>query len=139
MWSQDGTVLSQYLQTLFPQPGQTNLLDAVHSMVKHITDKAQQDNLPTVRKVIVLITDGEDRKSKIKEKELLAELHQQQIKVYAIGLVQELDQGYMINPKNKATRFLKKVSKETAGKAIFPKSNSGDVQALLNELFAPAQ
>lgn len=138
VWNQDPVVLSKYLDSLFIEGGQTNLLDAIHSMVKHINAKAEQDKTPQVRKVLVLITDGEDRKSTIKEKELLGELQQHQIKVFAIGLVQELDQGgYMRNARDKATKLLKKITKETGGRALFPKSNSGDVDALLLELFAP--
>nr|ART39451.1 J321 [uncultured bacterium] len=109
-------------------------------MVNHLNAKAEQDKTPNVRKLIVLITDGEDRKSKIKEKELLAELQQHQIKVFAIGLVQELDnEAGLMRPsaKRRAVKFLSNITKETGGRALFPKSNSGAVDALLFELFAP--
>ena len=109
-------------------------------MVNHINAKAEQDKTPNVRKVLVLITDGEDRKSTIKEKELLAELQQHQIKVFAIGLVQKLDQdAYMRSARDKATKLLNKITKETGGRALFPKSHSDDVSALLLELFAPPE
>ena len=137
VWNQDATVLSRYLDSLFIEGGQTNLLDAIHSMVKHINAKAEQDKTPNVRKVLVLITDGEDRKSKIKEKELLAELQQHQIKVFAIGLVQELDQSaYMRSARDKAIKFLKKITKETGGRALLPKTNSADARNVVSELFA---
>jgi Mg-chelatase subunit ChlD len=138
IWNQDAAVLSRYIDSLMIEGGQTNLLDAIHSMVNHLNAKAEQDKTPNVRKLIVLITDGEDRKSKIKEKELLAELQQHQIKVFAVGLVQELDQSaFMRSARDKATKFLNKITKETGGRALFPKSNSGAVDALLFELFAP--
>lgn len=137
VWNQDPVVLSRYLDSLFIEGGQTNLLDAIHSMVNHINAKAEQDKTPQVRKVLVLITDGEDRKSKIKEKELLAELQQHQIKVFAIGLVQELDQdAYMRSARDKATKLLNKLTKVTGGRALFPKSNSGDPSTLVSNLFA---
>ena len=137
IWNQDRVVLSRYLDSLFIEGGQTNLLDAVHSMVKHINTKAGQDNTPNARKVLVLITDGEDRKSKIKEKELLAELQQHQIKVFAIGLVGELDQqAFMRSARDKAIKLLNKITKETGGRALFPKANSGDAGTLVSELFA---
>ena len=136
-WNQDREVLSRYLDSLFIEGGQTNLLDAVHSMVKHINAKAEQDKTPNARKVLVLITDGEDRKSKIKEKELLAELQQHQIKVFAIGLVGELDQqAFTRSARDKATKLLNKITKETGGRALFPKTNSGDAGTLVSELFA---
>jgi Ca-activated chloride channel family protein len=139
IWNQDHEVLSRYLESLFIEGGQTNLLDAVHSMVNHINAKAEQDKTPNARKVLVLITDGEDRKSKIKEKELLAELQQHQIKVFAIGLVRELKDEMTLgrgNPRSKAVKLLTRIAKETGGRALFPKTNSGDASALVSELFA---
>ena len=50
------------------------------------------------RKVLVLITDGEDRLSRIKSKQLLAELKQANIQVYAVGLV-ALDKASWIHRK----------------------------------------
>lgn len=139
IWNQDREVLSRYLDSLFIEGGQTNLLDAVHSMVNHINAKAEQDKTPNARKVLVLITDGEDRKSKIKEKELLAELQQHQIKVFAIGLVRELEDEMRLgsgNPRSKAVKLLTKIAKETGGRALFPKTNNDDVGVLIRELFA---
>ncbi len=139
IWNQDREVLSRYLDSLFIEGGQTNLLDAVHSMVNHLNARAEQDKTPNARKVLVLITDGEDRKSKIKEKELLAELQKHQIKVFAIGLVRELEDEMRLvggNPRSKAVKFLTKITKETGGRALFPKTNSSDASALVNELFA---
>ena len=120
LWNRDPVVLSRYLESLYIEGGQTNLLDAIHSMVKHTIAKSEQDKTPHARKVLVLITDGEDRKSKIKEKELLAELQQHQITVFAIGLVRELEDEMRVgggNPRGKAVRLLTKITKETGGRA----------------------
>jgi len=139
VWNQDASVLSRYLDSLFIEGGQTNLLDGIHSMVNHINAKAEQDKTHNARKVLVLITDGEDRKSKIKEKELIVELQQHQVKVFAIGLVQELDNemGYLRGrPRDKAVKLLTKITKETGGRALFPKSNKDDAAVLIRELFA---
>lgn len=140
IWNQDRTVLTQYLNHLTIEPGQTSLFDAIHSMVKHINAKADSEAKPDVRRILVLITDGEDRKSKIKEKELITELQQNRIRVYAVGLVQELENesGFIGgNSKSKAVKFLSKIAKETGGRALFPKNNSAAAGTLLLELFAP--
>ncbi len=139
VWNQDPVVLSRYLDSLVIEGGQTNLLDAIHSMVNHTNAKAEHDQTRHARKVLVLITDGEDRKSKIKEKELLAELQQHQIKVFAIGIVRELDDEMTMtrgNPRSKAIKLLTKMTKETGGRALFPKTNKDDVGVLIHELFA---
>jgi uncharacterized protein YegL len=139
IWNQDAAVLSRYVDSLMIEGGQTNLLDAIHSMVTQLNAEAEQDKTPHARKVLVLITDGEDRKSKIKEKELLAELQQHQIKVFAIGLVRELDDEMRLtrgNPRSNAIKLLTKITKETAGRALFPKTNKDDAGVLIRELFA---
>lgn len=139
IWNQDAGVISNYVNSLFVEPGQTSLYDAIHSMVIYVNAKADQEKNPGMRKVLILITDGEDRKSKIKEKELIAELQQHQFQVYAVGLVRALDSEIGLirgNSRERATKFLKKVTKETGGRALFPESNSGDVHTLLRELFA---
>jgi Ca-activated chloride channel family protein len=86
-----------------------------------------------------VITDGEDRVSKMKEKQLIEKLRETGIKFYAIGLVTELDaESGLLNksPKTKAAEFLKRAAKETGGRAVFPRSSKADVSSLLNELFA---
>lgn len=139
IWNQDAGILSRYVNSLSVEPGATSLYDAIHSMATYANARGEQEKNLGMRKVLILITDGEDRESKIKEKQLIAELKQNQIKVYAVGLVQELDEGSGLIRKSSRERsisFLKKVTRETGGRALFPKSNSGDVHTLLRELFA---
>lgn len=71
--------------------GRTTLWDAISSMAKATDEKARAEKLS--EKVLVLITDGEDRDSKITEKQLIEELKGIGVKVYIIGLTQQLDEG----------------------------------------------
>ena len=137
-WSQDKNALEKYIDGLESVGGQTTLFDAIRSTAKTTDAKANADNL--TEKTIILITDGEDRTSEVKEKQLITELKESGIKVYAIGLVQELEtEGALIqkSARSKATNFLKKVTKETGGNAIFPKLRENTkAEDLLTELFA---
>jgi phosphopentomutase len=137
-WSQDKNALEKYIYGLQSVGGQTTLLDAIRSIGKTIGAKANAEKLS--EKIIVLITDGEDRTSEVKEKQLIKELKESGVKVYAIGLVQELDaeRGFtQESSRRKATNFLKKVTKETGGNAIFPKlEETTKAEDLLTELFA---
>lgn len=138
-WSQDKSWLDKYLDGLMLEGGQTTLFDAIHSIAKQMNAKANTEKDSYSRKVIVLITDGEDRKSGFKAKQLIPELKENNIQVYAIGLVQELDRdgGFIRKSTRKAAvEFLTSVTKETGGRSIFPKSNKDDVNGLLRELFA---
>ena len=139
-WSQDKNALEKYIAGLKVVPGQTVLFDAIRSIAKVTDAKGNSEKLS--EKIIILITDGEDRASEVTEKQLLKELKESGVKVYAIGLVTELESEQSIfgdSSKGKATKFLKKVAKETGGNAIFPKlKKDTKVEDLLTELFAEA-
>jgi len=137
-WSQDKNALEKYIAGLKVVPGQTVLFDAIRSIAKATDAKANSEKLS--EKIIILITDGEDRASEVTEKQLLKELKESGVKVYAIGLVTELYSEQSLfgdSSKGKATKFLKKVTKETGGNAIFPKlKKDTKVEDLLTELFS---
>ena len=128
--SQDENALDRTIDNLYVEGGQTTLLDAVDAMAEGL------DKTPAaVVKVIIMITDGEDRVSEKNQKEVVAKLKENKISVYAIGLVQQLEG----NKRVKASDFLKSLTKETGGRVIFPKSDNLDVQNLLTELALPIQ
>ena len=67
------------------------------------------------------------------------ELKKTGVKVFAIGLVSELDSSNgFINKskKGKAVDLLKKITNETGGRAIFPGSRKLDLEKLMKDLFA---
>jgi len=67
---------------------------------------------------------------------VIKELKATGVKVYAIGLIRQLDADTLIriSPRERAETFLTKITKETGGRAVFPKSKKIDVDGLLNEL-----
>jgi uncharacterized protein YegL len=137
-WSQDKNTLEKYITGLKVVPGQTLLFDAIRSIAKVTDAKANSEKLS--EKIIILITDGEDRASEVTEKQLLKEIKESGVKVYAIGLVTELYSEQSLfgdSSKGKATKFLKKIAKETGGNVIFPKlKKETKVEDLLTELLA---
>ena len=139
-WSEDISVLENYIDSIRVQPGQTTLLDAIYSVADSLNSKANVDSNAFSEKVIILITDGEDRVSKVKEKQLVKQLRDSGVTVYAVGLVEELDReeaGFIRkSTRPEAEEFLKRLTKETGGRVKFPKSNEQNVAGLLNELFA---
>src|ERR1700674_3657750 len=125
--TQDEKLLNRTIESLYVQGGQTTLLDAI----EFIGDSLDQESLDT-NKVIILITDGEDRISKINQKQLIQKLHEHKTSVFAIGLVQQLDKS-----RSKAVDLLKVITKETGGRVVFPKSDRENLQSLLAELAIP--
>jgi hypothetical protein len=139
-WTQDKESLESDLDGLYIVPGQTALRDGVNSVAQELNSKVNEDKDAFSGKVIFLITDGEDRSSRISEKELIATLKGSGIKVFAVGLVKELDgEGGLLSKasRGKAVSFLEKITKETGGRAVIAKSKRDDPQVLLKALFAP--
>jgi von Willebrand factor type A domain len=138
-WSEDKNLLDNYIDSLSVVPGQTSLMDAINLMAYQLNAKVNHEKDAFADKVIFLITDGEERISKITEKELISSLKESGIKVYAVGLINELDaEGGLVrkSQRAKAEAFLKRVTKETGGRVVFPKSKRIEIGKVLNELFA---
>ena len=127
--------LEGYLDGLFVIGGQTTLRDAIDFMAQQMNDNAQQ---LAGEKIIILVTDGEDRVSKINEDDLLKSLKTSGIKVYAVGLTTELDdpsRGLNESKRSKAEHFLKKLTKETDGRVVFA-SSKNDIDDVVDHLLA---
>jgi hypothetical protein len=127
--SQDPAVLESCINNLYVEGGQTTLLDAI----EFVGDSLDRQS-PDMNKVIILITDGEERISKINQKQLIQKLNEHKTAVFAIGLVQQLDKT-----RSKAVDLLKVITKETGGRVVFPKFDRQDLQSLLAELAIPTQ
>src|SRR3989442_13049602 len=122
-WSQDPAVIEGDIDDLYVLGGQTPLLDAIDSIAKELNAKIISEKDAFANAAIILITDGEDRVSHIKEEDLIKELKKTGVKVFAIGLVSELDSSSgFINKskKGKAVDLLKKITNETGGQPVFP-------------------
>jgi hypothetical protein len=127
--SQDETQLNQTIDGLYVQGGQTTLLDAIQFISDHLQERA-----PDSDKVIVVVSDGEDRVSKTKSKDLIQQLKERKIRVFTVGLVRELETG----KRSKATKLLTTLSSETGGRAVFPEGIV-NVQEALKELALPTE
>jgi len=135
-WTQDKDLLDKQIDSLAVTAGRTTLLDSIHSIAEKTVLKAASDK----DKIMILITDGEDRRSTIPAKELIRQLRENGFKVYAVGLVQDLDNKDGLirrSSKERAIELLTTITKETGGRVVFPKSSKDNVDSLLSELLAP--
>jgi len=124
--SQNEDLLLKAIDQIYIEGGQTTLLDAIEFMRATLNKQSPDGN-----KVIILITDGEDRTSKTTRTQLVEDLSKYKITVFAIGLVQDLENG-----KSKATNLLRTLAEDTGGRAVFPKK-SADISTILNGLAIP--
>lgn len=118
--AQSGRVNS-VLSELYVEGGQSAVIDAVYLAAKYVA--AHSSGADKRRRALVLVTDGEDRKSSTKLEELLNYLRASDVQVFAIGLVRELDnQSGFTHPgsRDRATKLLDKLTAETGGRVFYP-------------------
>lgn len=118
--------LMDAMDKLYTEGGQTAVLDAVYLAAEHVGKHKKGDALNDKRRrALILVTDGEDRSSYYKQAQLFEFLRENDVQIYIIGFVNELDaQGGLIrkSSKDKAVNLLNKLATETGGRAFYPTS-----------------
>jgi Ca-activated chloride channel family protein len=114
------------MDKMYTEGGQTAVLDAVYLGAEHAGKHKKGDPLSDKRRrALILVTDGEDRNSFYKQEQLFEFLRENDVQIYVIGFVNELDpEGGIIrkSPKEKAVNLLNKLATETGGRAFYPAS-----------------
>lgn len=106
---------------MYIEGGMAALLDAVYFSAKYLAENARDE--ANRKRILVVITDGEDRKSNVKIEELLKYLTENQIKVYAVALADE----------KVSQKVLDRLTRETGGKKYLPKTRA-ELPAIVKEL-----
>jgi Ca-activated chloride channel family protein len=106
---------------MYIEGGKTAILDAVYFSAKHLSANANTES--NRRRALVLITDGDDRQSKVKLEEVLKFLKDEKIQVFSIGLSDE----------KVFTKLLDKLAKDTNGR-FFSLKNRTEFQTVIKEL-----
>ncbi len=91
--------------------GGTAMRDAIELSAEHLKAKAKLD-----KKVLVVVTDGNDNTSEITLERLVQKLQQHEILVYTIGLLNEEER----REANRARRALGAIATATGGMAFYP-------------------
>jgi Ca-activated chloride channel family protein len=112
--------LSSGLDSLYVEGGQTAVIDAVYVAIEHLV-KSRQSGDGNRRRALVLMTDGEDRGSQYRRAQLAELLHKEDIQIFVVGLVHQVER---VNARDKAIELLNFLAQETGGRAFFPKSTS---------------
>ncbi|HLH29708.1 MAG TPA: VWA domain-containing protein [Terriglobia bacterium] len=108
--------LGRALSGIVPN-GYTALYDAVYLAAKHLRQESAHE-----KKVLLIISDGEDNDSKYKLKEVLEAIRESKIIVYSIGLLSSDNGGdsYDMFADN-GKKALRQLAEVTGGSAFFPK------------------
>ncbi len=124
----DRQSLTDALEDMYVEGGQTAIVDAVYLAAEHASERRKNDPVEDKRRrALILVTDGEDRSSFYKTEQLFEALKEEDVQIFVIGFVNELekDRGFIAKSKrDKAVSLLDKMAKETGGRAFYPNSLS---------------
>lgn len=129
-------LLMDGLDSLYIEGGQTAIVDAVYLTAEHVAEYKKGNDSDRRRRAMILITDGEDRSSFYSQDKLFARLREEDVQIYVIGFVRELDkEGGLIrkSPRDKAMGLLNKLATETGGRAFYPESLT-ELPQIANEI-----
>lgn len=127
-FTSDQQSLTDALDDMFVEGGQTAVVDAVYLAAEHASEHRKNDPVEDKRRrALILVTDGEDRNSFYKTEQLFEALKEEDVQIFVIGFVNELekDRGFIQKSKrDKAVSLLDKMAKETGGRTFYPNSLS---------------
>lgn len=115
------------VDNLYLEGGQTAVVDGVYLAAEHVAEYRKGDDSDRRRRALIVITDGEDRHSYYTEPQLFQRLREEDVQIYIIGFVNELDKdsGFIKkSPKDKAVNLINKMASDSGGRAFFPQSLS---------------
>jgi len=124
------------LDTLYIEGGQTAVIDGVYLAAEHVAEYKKSGDDDRRRRALIVITDGEDRSSYYPEAQLFQRLREQDVQIFVIGFVSELDVEKVLirkSPREKAVSLLNRLASETGGRAFFPQSIS-ELPEIANEI-----
>jgi len=104
--------------------GGTAMRDAIRLSIDHMKEKAKKD-----KKVILVVTDGNDNASMISLESLVKNAQQAEVIVYAIGLLSEEER----REAKRAKRALDALTEATGGQAYYPKEMA-DVDRIAHQV-----
>lgn len=120
-------LLDNALDNLLVEGGQTAVVDAVYQTAKRIENHQKSETKETEKiRALVIVSDGDDRSSNLKEQELFDFLRTSQVQIYAVGFTSDLssapDANGGISRQQKAKNLMTRLAEETGGKVFFPAS-----------------
>ncbi|MBX7220124.1 MAG: VWA domain-containing protein [Blastocatellia bacterium] len=98
----------------------TAMLDAVAVAAQYAHKEGKNR-----RKALVVMSDGDERDSFYKRKDLINLMHEYDVQLYMVGFPDELSSDSSMfgkSPQKRATELIKDIAGETGGRAFFPDS-----------------
>ncbi len=92
-------------------------LDAIIATADHAHEKGKRR-----RKALVVITDGLEKNSSVKEKEVIEVMKEDEVQLYLVGFVDKVEPGDLFgrSPAKKAKDLLIRLAEDSGGRGFFP-------------------
>jgi len=100
--------------------GGTAYYDAIQMSIDHLKQGARRS-----KKVLLVVTDGEDNASRMNLEELVTLSHRSEVVIYTVGLLSEQNR----RAAKRAKRAMENISEATGGLAFFP-DNADEVEGI---------
>lgn len=113
----DQRELEEALGELYTSGG-TSLLDAIIATADYAHEKGKQR-----RKALIVISDGLEKNSSVKEKEVMEAMKEDEVQVYLVGFINEDEPAGLFSksPAKRAKELLTRLAEDSGGRAFFPK------------------
>jgi VWFA-related protein len=121
-FTSDQTAFVEAFDSMFVEGGLSAIIDALYFSTQHLAQNGGVNDRPS-QQVLILITDGDERRSFYKQDKLFELLREKSVKVYIIGLVGSLKQQGALSQK-RAINFLNSLAEKSGGRVFFPASKS---------------
>ena len=117
-WTSDKNLLKREINNMYVEGGKSAVVDAIKLSADKLIEKKDESK----RNVLILISDCEDRDSFYKAADVLKFVKDNNIEVYVIGFMQDLDANLVSSKsvKQKAKDFASSLAFESGGMAFFP-------------------
>ncbi|HKP37965.1 MAG TPA: VWA domain-containing protein [Pyrinomonadaceae bacterium] len=130
----DKSKLVEDLKSFKIEMGQSAVVDAIYVAVQAAAENKSGD--PSIRRALVLFSDGEDRASFYTTDQLIKLLRARNVQVFVVGVIAQLDGERGLtrpSPKEKAEKLLKRVALESGGRVFFP-TNMDELAGAVDEI-----
>ncbi|MGH9845879.1 MAG: VWA domain-containing protein [Blastocatellia bacterium] len=117
-FTSDKRELEDAVGELFTSGG-TALLDAIIATADYAHEKGKRR-----RKALIIISDGLEKNSSVKEKEVMEAIKEDEVQIYLVGFIDEEDSEKGLfgkSPAKKAKELLTRLADDSGGRAFFPK------------------
>ncbi|HZS08418.1 MAG TPA: VWA domain-containing protein [Blastocatellia bacterium] len=124
-FTRDKRELEDAIDNLYTSGG-TSLLDAIVATADYAHEKASKQGQHR-RRALIVISDGLEKNSSVKEKEVIEAMKEDEVQVYFVGFVDEDEEQKGLfgrSPAKKAKELLMRLADDSGGRAFFPKDIS---------------